>query len=139
MRYQFLFGLLLIGLTSTSLAQGEATPQPAPEAAAEEAEKIPGTGSDSFIQVQLHTILFTLVDFHQYESVRAVQEQMRSIPGVTDFIPHMATQGLLTYDLRYSGHPKLLLKALRDTMGQKYELGLKEMGSKQWEITVRKL
>ncbi len=111
-----------------------------PAAAPEEAEtKIPGTGSDTFIQVQVHKILLTFVDFHKHEPLRAAKEQMRSIPGVTDFIPHTATKGLITYDVRYSGTPRLLMKALKDTIGVKYELGLKEIAKKEWEITVRKL
>lgn len=105
----------------------------------QEQKKIPGQGSDTFIQVQPEKIYMTLVDFLDRESIKAVQDQTYSIPGVTDFIPHMMTKGLITYDVHYSGHAKLLFKALRDTIGSDYEISMRETGEKQWEITIKKL
>ncbi len=123
---------LLLLLTPLALQAQEdgatADPAPAPEAE-----------THRFIQVQPDTIHFTFIEFHHFEAIRDIKEQMYAIPGVTDFIPYLATKGLITYDLRYSGHAKLLMKALQDTMAERYELGMKEIGEKAWEITLRKL
>jgi len=88
--------------------------------------------------VQPELILFTLLDFREYELVKKIQEQMYSIPGVTDFIPYLEAPGLLTYDLRYSGPSTLLIKALQDVFGIQYEIGMKEIGDDSWEITMRR-
>jgi hypothetical protein len=101
--------------------------------------KTPGQGSDSFIQVQLQTIHISFIDIRHYETIKQVQEQMYSIPGVTNFIPYRETKGLLTYDLRYSGGAKLLQKALQDTLTERFEVGVKESMGNFWEFTIRKL
>jgi hypothetical protein len=138
----FLHVFLLIFLIMTPFQFGfaqesEDASSDVAEETEEEKPKIPGQGSDTFIQIQPEKIHMTFVDFYEHEPLKAVQDRMYSIPGVTDFIPYLATKGLITYDVRYSGHAKLLFKALRDTIGRDYELGMKEIDTKQWEITIR--
>ena len=45
---------------------------------------------------------------------------------------------MITYQLHYSGTTELLMKALQEVFGAQYELGLKQMGEKSWEITMRR-
>lgn len=98
----------------------------------------PGEGHSGVKQVQPELIRFTMIEFREYETIKKIHEQMYSIPGVTDFVPYLETPGLLTYDLRYSGPATLLVKALQDVFGMQYEIAIKEIGEKSWEITMRR-
>ena len=98
-------------------------------------EPLPESG---YRLVQPDDILFTFIEFRNYDQLHQLQEQMLSIPGLTNFIPNLETPGLITYQLHYSGTTELLMKALQEVFGAQYELGLKQMGEKSWEITMRR-
>lgn len=139
-RTLFLSLVLSIGLLAALPLAGQESPQAPSETESETAESTESfTELNEFKLIQPERIHFSFIDFYYYETIKQVQEQMLSIPGLTDFIPYLETSGLLTYDLRYSGPADLLMKALNDVFGTQYELGMKEMGENAWEITMRKI
>jgi len=135
--------LLLAGPVRPGLAEetsAETTPSAPQSEADASSTPTPETLEDhTGVQlIQPNRILFTMIDFREYEQVRQIHEQMLSIPGLTDFIPQLEAPGLLTYDLRYSGPSELLIQALQDVFGAQYEIAMKEMGENEWEFTMRR-
>lgn len=131
------FVFLLIGLPALSplAAQEAEVTDEATEAETPPETSLPESG---YRLVQPDDILFTFIEFRHYDQLHQLQEQMLSIPGLTNFIPQLEAPGLLTYQLHYSGTTDLLMKALQEVFGGQYELGLKQMGEKSWEITMRR-
>lgn len=132
-------GLLFMLLTALflTLPYSKLEAQETEEASTVETDDAPADFS-GFKLIQPESIHLTLVEFWYHNDIRQLQEQILSIPGVSDFVPYVETPGLITYDLRYSGDAKLLFKAMEDTLGQTYEIAMKEIGEKSWEITLRR-
>lgn len=135
-----------IGMTLTTLCllfsavslRAQEEPQTDDTESAIEAPQEDTLPESGYRLVQPDDILFTFIEFRNYDQLHQLQEQMLSIPGLTNFIPNLETPGLLTYQLHYSGTTELLMKALQEVFGAQYELGLKQMGEKSWEITMRR-